>query len=1285
MLVNKPSGKFFKKHLMILTISRIKIFIISIFYLLSNYYSNAQTFTFKHTIDWKKNQTIVNNETEISKTFLYFKNACYPNIKSGLPNFYTKYDVKNLKGKSYDYKAEIQIIKSEQINLSDLKLFNNWKKSDLPKITSSQYKTREKEYVQIYIEPFYIANSKIYKITEFQIVIKSAKKAKSKTNTFITKQNSVLNSGKWIKIAIPKDGIYKISYSKLKDLGFTNPEEIRIFGNDHGMLSFKNSDPRPDDLTENKIYKNNELIYFYAKGPHKWIYDTENEIYVQKKHLYANYAYYFLTDKNTSQNNYIENANLATEPPTETYTTYNEFLHHETDTFNLLRSGRQWFGEHFYLDNTKTISFSTPHINNSYQHKAKISIIARSGSSSSMNISLGNVNNIINFSSVCSNVTCEYAKRRTQKILFNNNEENINVQLTYNKPSYASEAWLDYITLNITSNLNYTNKQLIFRNTESVEKNKISQFQINNTNENVIIWDITEPTNPKNIKYEKTSNQINFKYLTEELKEFIAFQPSDAYDPIFEGENLGEIKNQNIHAAGDAELLIVTHPDFLQQANQLADIHREYDDFAVHVFTTEQIYNEFSCGAPDVSAIRDCARMLYNKTADGKFRYLLLFGDGSVDNKNNTNNNTNFIPTYQSENSLNDNIFLTFVSDDFFGLLDENEGEYNGLLDLGIGRIPVKNQIEATNAVNKIRYYLDEQSKGDWRNLLCFIADDEDNNIHISQANQIADFVGENYPQYNIDKIYLDAFPQVSSPIGPSYPTVTDAINNRIKQGALIMNYTGHGGVKGLAHERIVLVNDILNWQNKYNLPLFITASCEFSRFDDYYPATDENKTSAGEYVFLNEKGGAIALYSTTRLVYSSPNFRLNLNIFKHALNHNTNNKKTRLGDIIRIGKIETNDYNMLNFILLGDPALALPYPELKANISKINDIPVSLFNDTIKALSKVTINGNIMQNNNIQKKFNGIIQPTVFDKKTEVNTLNNDGDGVFTFETRNKKIYKGRASVKNGQFAFEFIVPKDIAYNIDSGKISLYAYNSEYEAIGYTKDILIGAGNNEISNDTKGPEIDIYLNDKNFVNGGMTDKNPTILAFLKDSSGINTIGSGIGHDITVILDDDPNKIYVLNDSYEAELDSYKKGKIEYALSEIEEGAHRLKIKAWDVLNNSSEQELDFIVVDNKNLTIKHLFNYPNPFTSHTSFFFEHNQANETIEFSIEIFSVSGKIIKTISGTINSTGFRTEPIYWDGKDDYGNRIGKGVYFYRLSVRTTSGKKIEKYQKLLYLK
>ena len=686
----------------------------------------------------------------------------------------------------------------------------------------------------------------------------------------------------------------------------------------------------------------------------------------------------------------------------------------------------------------------------------------------------------------------------------------------------------------------------------------------------------------------------------------------------------------------------------------------------VEVVNPKQIFNEFSSGRQDVSAIRDFAKMLYEQ--ENPLKYLLLFGDASYDPKERLPNNTNYVISYQSANSTNE--LYSYVSDDFFALLDNEESILSNsanipFLDIGVGRFPVQTEEEAKIVVDKVISYNSNESYGDWRLNMCFVGDDNDEieTVHSLQAEQLADFIAINHPSYNVDKIYLDAYQQESSTGGQRCASVNNAISDAINKGMFLVNYTGHGGELGWAHERILEIDDINSWRNTNKLPLFMTATCEFSRYDD------PDRVSAGEQVFLKENGGAIALLTTSRVVFTGSNLDLNTSFLENIFTDNQD--ANRLGDVLIRTKnnvVDVSNTNHRNFTLLGDPALQLAYP--KYNIV-LNQIP-----DSAKALGMVNISGEIQSNGIKLKNFNGIVYPKVYDKRRDYQTLGQDESPVFVFDLQKNLIFKGKSSVENGEFSFSFIVPKDINYDYGTGKVSLYAKgfvgDKLFDAYGHNLDIVIGGTSSEYIEDFEGPQIELFMNDTNFVFGGITDNNPSLYAILFDDSGINTVGNGIGHDMLAILDEESANPIVLNDFYESDINSFRRGIINYPFNTLSEGKHTLTARVWDVHNNSSQETLEFVVISSNNLTIQNLLNYPNPVVDYTSFYFDHNQNNEEMSIVLKILDLKGNIVKEIKDNIIPNGYKYGPIQWNGKSDSGAKLKPGVYIFSLFASLKNG-------------
>jgi len=1146
--------------------------------------------------------------------------------------------------------------------------------------------------------------------------------SKKTPNSSNFKNNSVLASGEWFKIGITKTGFYKIDKFFLAKLGLNlnnlNPKNIRIYGNGGKMLPTLNADFRYDDLEENAIqvigendgvFNDNDYIIFYAQDASKW-YQTKslNSLkFKAEKNLFSDTSFYFI-NVDVGQGKRVSNNPSLSSVPNINCNAYDYYNYTESNITNFVKSGSQFYGEYFDITNSYNFAWDDNYFVSGDTIFSEVTIAGRGSNGGTFIINGSGLNYTLATNPVnINNYLADFADVQTKigkSIL--NNSSSINLNISKLTPNCI--AWLDKIIINSRRNLITSIKQYEFRDSRISKPGNICSFNISNpSNFNPIVWNVTDPINPYNQLFNSSNGTINFIANADSLNTYGICSIADFYIPNF----VSKIENQNLHNIQQADYIIITHPLFVSQAQRLATLHQKHEGLTYAIATTEQIYNEFSSGRQDVTALRDFIRMVYSRNiANGKqVKYALLIGDGSYNNINkNISTNTNLIPTYQTFNSTS--YLSSTASDDYFGLMDANEGATNepiGIMDIGIGRLMCKNLAEVISVVNKIENYykndpdfkiqettaancndLNASAYGDWRNWMVYLADDEDYSTHMSQADQLANIIYNNYPSVNIDKIYLDAYQQFSTPGGQRYPDAAEDLLKRFKKGALVFNYTGHGGEVGITGERILDVPTINELDNFNRLPLFVTATCEFSRYDD------PDRTSAGELCLLNPKGGSIALLTTCRLAFSSTNFALNTNLLNYLFKKLPNGKMPTLGDIVQETKASVGEgIFFANFHLLGDPALTLAYPKQKVITSKINNNLVTATSvDTISALAKITISGFIADTSgNKLSNFNGIVYPTVFDKEQNVNCLLNDDlsyyntiGNPFFFALQKNILYHGKTQVINGDFSFTFIVPKDISFAIGPGKISYYATNGFTDASGFSNQIKVGGSAQNPIIDNEGPQLSMYLNDKNFVGGGTTNEKPVLYASLIDSSGINTVGSSIGHDITIILNQNSSKPIVLNDYYEADLNSYQSGKIRYPFANLPEGNHRITFKAWDIQNNSGTTSLDFVVAHSEDLALKHVLNYPNPFTNSTKFFLEHNQACNPIKITIQIYTISGKIVKTIQKTVTCEGFRPEGIDWDGKDEFGDKLGRGVYIYKLAIINSENQKAEKTEKLVIL-
>lgn len=1108
---------------------------------------------------------------------------------------------------------------------------------------------------------------------------------------------SVLATGNWYKIAVNQDGVYKIDASFLSALGvnFQNisSASIRLFGNGGGMLPEANASSRYDDLQENSIemvdggdgiFNNSDYFLFYSPGADRWIKDSLNKSFIFAKNLYSRVCYYYISIGGTGKRLSTKG---TTTPSTITVTSFDNHLVHETDTINFLKSGKQWYGEEFSQTPGNTInrsfSFNLPAVVPGSVLHFKTKLVARSvGAAATFDVRINGATippAII--PAVSGNYLEAFASEAVVSGALAASQENIVLNYSFTPGSHNAQGWLDWYYVQARRQLSFTGiKQQSFRDWQSVSAGSITQFNLSGISASSQVWDVTNPLDPVRMLLQNQS----FINDASRLREYFYFNGEAYFTPTV----VGKINNQNLHQPVVADYIIITPAAFKNEANRLAAFHTQRN-LGIVVATTEEVFNEFSSGIPDPTAIRDFVKMFYDRAGNDSAKrpkYLLLFGDASFDYQSRISNNTNYVPAYQSENSLDP--LATYTSDDFFGLLDDaddiNLTSPPALLDVGIGRVPASTVAEAKQFVDKIIHYHSSATLGAWRNQLTFVADDEDANLHLDDAEQISATAASSNLLFNQNKIYLDAFRQESGSGGSRYPLVNQAIINQMNAGNLIWNYNGHGGSIRLAEEAI-LDRDVMRQVNNANkLPLLITATCDFAPYDD-----PTNK-SLGESLLLENEKGAIALTTTTRLVFAFSNRVINDNYLRFALQPNADGQYSTLGDALRTAKNFTYNatgdvINNRKFTLLGDPATRLAFPLWSVELTSVNGLLVSA-EDTLGALEKCTVIGVIKDaQGNLLTGFNGTAYPTIFDKAQAVQTLANDAGSLpTTFQQQANVLYKGKATVTNGNFTFSFVVPKDINYQVGNGRMSLYADNGSKDANGIFTGFKIGGSGTNSFADSKGPDMQVYLNDENFVNGGLVNERPTLILKLSDSSGINTTGAGIGHDLTAVVDNDDKNLLVLNDFYEAELDDYKKGTVKFQLPELQPGNHTLKIKGWDVANNSSEALIEFVVAKQEALQISHVLNYPNPFTTSTNFWFEHNQPRSSLNALIQIYSLSGKLVHQIQKIINTVGNRSTDIHWDGTDSFGNKLARGVYIYRLMVSGAGGSKAEKMEKLYML-
>jgi hypothetical protein len=1110
-------------------------------------------------------------------------------------------------------------------------------------------------------------------------------------------QQSVLRSGTWFKLSVEKNGIYKINYDLIKKMGLDpgklDPRNLRIHGNKGGMLPQSNNADRPIDLVENAIFVNGEsdgkfdkqdFILFYAEGPDKIEYDVKRDIFSYEHNLYSDKNFYFLTVGDDAGKRIGTSDDLGQGFPT--IREFNDYIFHEKDDYNDLHSGREWYGEKFGISTAETnFPFSLEGIASGSSIKIVSDVLGQSYSNASFLVSLNGVS--VAEQKLLTIPNSRYGTKGVHKrdtILVNStnagadSKSTLEVKYQFVKGSGFSQGYLDFFLISCLRKLALYNDQTIIVSKESLG-NPATQFEISSASDQITVWDITDPANTKNQNFSFTNGTAAFSTTTTNLKKFIVFNDNVPAPSFAE-----EVSNQNLHGLSTPNLIIVTHPDFLDEALRLA-AHREgFSKLSVEVVTTEEVYNEFSSGRQDVSAIRDFVKFIYDKNPSA-LKALLLFGKGSYDYKDRLVNNKNFVATYESRNSLSP--LQTYSSDDYFGFMENNEGIWpeepakNHTMDIGVGRLPVATVQESKNIVDKlIDYDTNKKAFGYWRKKIVFVADDgnsEDGytSLHQYQADQLAQYVEGLNSGIDTKKLFMGSYVKTVKPNGETIPKLSDDIERSFDRGSLIINYTGHGSEIQWADEKVFSNLNLEKLNNKL-YPFMVTATCEFGRHDD------PQQTSSAVLSVTLEKAGAIGLVTTTRPVNATTNFNLNL-AFYEALFQQENNSYLSIGEVFRRTKNNSvSGVSNRNFSLLGDPSMTLALPP---NTVQITSLKTAEGSDTLKALSSVEAKGEV-RNSFGQKlsDFNGIVEVTLFDKEATASTIGKN-DPAFTYTQWSNALFRGKASVTNGEFKMTFVIPKNIAYQVDKGKFSLYASDpvALMDASGSNTNARIGESEVNVIPDNTAPQIRLFMGDTTFVNGGITSPNTYLIANLTDNVGINISNYGIGNSLIAVLDNGMDT-YNLNEYYVADTNNFSSGWVNYPIKNLTPGKHSLTLKAWDVFNNPSEATIDFIVSDGENLVIESFGNYPNPFRENTSLFFTHNRSGDDLQAQVFIQNISGEVIKTIEFTIPESDYMVNLMELD-IPEFDKKLSAGLYLARLVVRSlTNGSRNERVTKLIVL-
>ena len=1176
------------------------------------------------------------------------------------------------------YSASIEYPELLMINPEDLGRWNIRPDeiSDWPDVETSLGVSGGKATLDAGFLPIIKRDGSYYAIVSYKSVIRSkAAAVKAPLRSADPKDrytyNSVLSSDKWVKIKIPETGVYRLTYSLLRSMGFKDPSKVRLFGYGGAVLPETNIQDIVDDLPEQPLWRADGYMLFYGQGPVSWKLTLNG--YEHQVNTYSDWGYYFLTDRTDSVSAPFPLLEADTIPGS-IIDTYPDYAVYDPDEFSWYRSGRRLFEKLDYATaSSNSYKFDLKGLA-SDSVGIKVAFSAASSKSTKLTINVnGSETGVLNISACGSSQVASVAEKNF--ISRGQFSEQSTVRLVHNRQSGES-GHLDYIRLNFIRKLALYGSSTVFRVDRQLSD---VSFSVSGSNANVQVWKLSADGTCGIVPSQYSDGvtvTLGASYSPDDI--LVAVNVKGSFP---EPKTVGEIKNQDLHSLDSVDMVILVPASgkLTSAAERLAKAHRKNDGLSVAVVRADMVYNEFSSGTPDATAIRRFMKMLYDRGGNGASpRYLLLMGNGAWDNRMHVSdwagkNPDDYLLCYESYESVSHT--ASYVMEDYFGLLDDIEGKslFTEKVDLGIGRLPVGTDAQARERVDRIIDYMAGKYAGAWCNKILVLGDDGDNNIHMIDADDVADVYQSVSPAINVRKVYWDAYQMEVTASYNGYPSIRKLLMEQLEEGALIVNYSGHGSTEVFSHELVMNKTDMGQLKSK-RLPFWITASCDIAPFDSPLE-------SMGMNLMNNSQGGAIGMLSTTRTVYASLNGAINRSFSRYVLSRSDDGRLNALGDALRLAKNELvtsgvgetdRTENKIHFVLLGDPAMRLAVAELTAVVDMFNNADTTV-TGAARAGSIVKVKGHIECNGERITDYRGLLSSTVFDNERQITCRNNlkAADKPFTFMYRDRILYSGTDSVRNGEFTFSFPVPLDINYSNQKGQILLFASgNDGRNANGVYDNFKVGGTASGIAADTIGPDIKLYLNTPSFQYDGKVNATPRLVVDLYDKSGLNTSGNGLGHDILVVVDNNPNWTWVLNSYFVQTAGDYTRGRVMFTLPELPEGRHELMLRAWDVMNNSTTVYLGFKVVSD----LKPEFSIDvtaSPARESTAFVITHDRPGQNASITIQVSSTDG-MLQWSTTQRDESGTGVTVIDWNLHGNSGHRMQPGLYIVRAIIGTEGG-------------